>query len=83
MAEAAVEERAAAKINLDLFVLGRRPDGLHELDSVVVFADLADRLVLRSAPGGEVPEVVVDGPEAAEVPRDDTNLVLRAARVQV
>ncbi|MBV1693222.1 MAG: 4-(cytidine 5'-diphospho)-2-C-methyl-D-erythritol kinase [Hyphomicrobiales bacterium] len=39
-------ERARAKINLSLTVLGRRPDGYHELESLVAFADLADTLTL-------------------------------------
>ena len=39
-----VEEQAPAKVNLDLRVTGRRADGYHELDSLVVFAAWADRL---------------------------------------
>lgn len=39
-------EHARAKINLSLTVLGRRPDGYHELESLVAFADLADALTL-------------------------------------
>ena len=37
-------EQAPAKVNLDLRVTGRRPDGYHELDSIVTFAAWADRL---------------------------------------
>ncbi|MEM7620594.1 MAG: 4-(cytidine 5'-diphospho)-2-C-methyl-D-erythritol kinase [Pseudomonadota bacterium] len=37
-------ERAKAKINLTLKVLGKRLDGYHELESFVAFADIADRL---------------------------------------
>lgn len=37
-----VIEQAPAKINLALHVTGRRPDGYHELDSVVTFANLVD-----------------------------------------
>ena len=39
-------EIARAKINLTLKVLGRRPDGFHELASLVAFADFGDRLAL-------------------------------------
>src|SRR5262249_17802253 len=40
-------ERALAKVNLTLRILGRRADGYHDLESLVVFARLADRLTLR------------------------------------
>ena len=40
---ATLVERAPAKINLTLRVLGRRGDGNHDLESLVAFADLADR----------------------------------------
>ncbi|NQW10736.1 MAG: 4-(cytidine 5'-diphospho)-2-C-methyl-D-erythritol kinase [Alphaproteobacteria bacterium] len=38
--------RAPAKVNLCLHVIGRRPDGYHELDSLVAFADIGDLLTL-------------------------------------
>lgn len=43
---AVLVEAARAKINLTLRVLGRRPDGYHELESLVAFADVGDRLTL-------------------------------------
>ncbi len=43
------EERARAKVNLTLRVLGKRPDGYHELDSLVAFADVADVVRLDTA----------------------------------
>ena len=55
---------APAKINLALEVLGRRPDGYHEIDTVVTTIDLADELRLRPAAGLEV---CLDGPHAAGV----------------
>jgi 4-diphosphocytidyl-2-C-methyl-D-erythritol kinase len=69
-------EQAFAKVNLTLRVLGRRSDGYHELDSLVVFARLADRLSL--APGPAL-QLTVRGPTAAAAPEAD-NLVLRAAQ---
>ena len=42
---------APAKVNLALHVLGRRVDGYHDLDSIVAFADVGDRLTLT--PEGE------------------------------
>jgi 4-diphosphocytidyl-2-C-methyl-D-erythritol kinase len=68
---------ARAKVNLYLHVLGRRPDGYHLLDSLVVFADVGDRIEVASA---ESLRLAIDGPFAAEVPAGDDNLVLRAAR---
>jgi 4-diphosphocytidyl-2-C-methyl-D-erythritol kinase len=57
-------ERAPAKINLTLRVLGRRPDGYHELESLVAFAELADEVSLDTdAPFG----VATSGPFAGGI----------------
>ncbi|WP_294619621.1 4-(cytidine 5'-diphospho)-2-C-methyl-D-erythritol kinase [uncultured Roseovarius sp.] len=74
----ASEGFAPAKINLTLHVTGRREDGYHELDSLVVFADIGDRLRLRES---ETTMLTVDGPMAAGVPADASNLVVKAARL--
>jgi 4-diphosphocytidyl-2-C-methyl-D-erythritol kinase len=72
-----IREQAPAKINLTLRVLGRRADGYHELESLVVFADVADGVTLivdaDEAPGGKV---AVSGPFAADIVGD--NLLDRA-----
>ncbi len=73
MTVAAIRERARAKINLTLRILGRRPDGYHELDSLVAFADVGDDLVLRPGPS---PQVVTGGPFAEAI--DGPNLVSAA-----
>lgn len=70
-------ERAPAKVNLTLHVLGRRDDGYHELDSIVAFAGAADRLTLM--PGPEL-GLEVEGPTAVDSGPPDRNLVLLAAR---
>ncbi|MGO4711046.1 4-(cytidine 5'-diphospho)-2-C-methyl-D-erythritol kinase [Bradyrhizobium sp. 2TAF24] len=70
-------ESARAKVNLTLRVLGRRPDGYHELESVVAFAGAADGLTL--APASEA-SLTVTGPRAAECGALSDNLVFRAAR---
>src|SRR3954454_1999796 len=70
-------EFAPAKVNLTLHVLGRRPDGYHEIESLVAFADLGDRLTFR--PGGRL-ELAVEGPTGAAAGPSDDNLVLKAAR---
>jgi 4-diphosphocytidyl-2-C-methyl-D-erythritol kinase len=74
---ASVAVLAPAKVNLYLHVLGRRPDGYHLLDSLVVFADVGDRIEV--APADSL-RLGIDGPFAGEVPAGDDNLVLRAAR---
>ncbi|WP_417718494.1 4-(cytidine 5'-diphospho)-2-C-methyl-D-erythritol kinase [Salipiger sp.] len=71
-----IEVFAPAKINLSLHVTGRRTDGYHLLDSLVVFAPVGDRLILR---GADDWSLTVDGPEAEDVPTDGRNLSLAAA----
>ncbi len=68
-------EKARAKINLTLRVLGRREDGYHELESLVAFADLADRLELEPNEGAALE---IDGPFADACGSPSDNLVLKA-----
>jgi 4-diphosphocytidyl-2-C-methyl-D-erythritol kinase len=68
---------AEAKINLTLRVVGRRPDGYHELESLVAFAGVCDWLAFE--PRADLSLKVV-GPRALEAGPVDQNLVLRAAR---
>ncbi|MFC0285270.1 4-(cytidine 5'-diphospho)-2-C-methyl-D-erythritol kinase, partial [Kaistia hirudinis] len=66
---------AAAKINLALHVTGRRADGYHELDSLVVFAEIGDSLALvDEAPAA----LAIDGPFGSGLDDGPDNLVLRA-----
>ncbi|WP_227267606.1 4-(cytidine 5'-diphospho)-2-C-methyl-D-erythritol kinase [Roseobacter weihaiensis] len=67
---------APAKINLTLHVTGQRADGYHLLDSLVAFADVGDELVVQT---GKTVSVITEGPEAAAVPVDMDNLVLKVA----
>ena len=60
----AITEFAWAKVNLTLRVPGRRPDGYHQLQSLIAFADVGDRL--RFVPDGPV-GVSVTGPFAAAI----------------
>ena len=68
---------APAKVNLWLHVLGRRADGYHELDSLVAFAGVGDRVGLT--PGGPL-SLSIEGPFGAGLGAGDDNLILRAAR---
>ena len=75
---APLAEVAPVKVNLALHVTGRRPDGLHLLDSLVVFARLGDLVEARAAPALSL---VIDGPFAGDLGAGPDNLVLRAARL--
>ncbi len=68
---------ARAKVNLALHVVGRRADGYHLLDSLVVFADFGDRITV--APGQGL-RLTVTGPQGGGLTADADNLCLRAAR---
>ncbi len=71
---------AAAKLNLYLHVVGRRADGYHLLDTLVVFADVGDRVTVSPARGLSVAVTGPFGPElAAQDPAQ--NLVRRAAEL--
>ena len=67
--------RASAKVNLTLEVLARRPDGYHEVATVLQAVDLFDRVVLEEAPALELRS---DDPD---LPTDERNLIVRAARL--
>ena len=69
---------APAKINLTLEILGRRPDGYHEIRSLLMPLALADRIEIREAPR-EALEVVPDGVEIAAIGPAEDNLAVRAA----
>lgn len=68
-------EAAPAKVNLALHVTARRPDGYHELESLVVFADVADEVTLRPS---RRDQLRVTGPFATAAGGGDGNLVMRA-----
>ena len=72
-----LSESAPAKINLTLHVTGKRADGYHLLDSLVVFAGIGDRLHAEPADGLSLR---VNGPFAAGLDGESDNLVLRAAQ---
>ena len=75
MTDTPLVEAAPAKVNLALHVTGRRPDGYHELESLVVFAGVSDELVARKA---RKDSLTVTGPFAAQAGNGEKNLVTRA-----
>ena len=68
-------DTARAKINLTLRITGRRADGYHELESLVVFAGIADTLTLEPAAHTSLD---ITGPFAGAIDAAADNLVLKA-----
>ena len=68
---------APAKINLFLHITGRRDDGYHELESLVAFAEIHDRVDVGPA---DRLVLEIDGPFAAGLDTGAGNLVGKAAR---
>src|ERR1700676_5208299 len=74
----ALIEDGRAKVNLTLRVVGRRMDGYHDLESVVAFADCADRLSLTVGPKLNLKTT---GPLAQACGETADNLVFKAAQL--
>lgn len=68
-------EAAPAKINLALHVTRRRDDGYHDLESLIVFADVADELRASAA---DADSLEISGPFAPALGPGGNNLVMRA-----
>lgn len=68
-------EPACAKLNLTLDILGKRPDGYHEMRMVMQSIDLADRVTVSTCPGKEI-AVTTDLPY---LPKGDGNIAAKAA----
>ena len=72
-----VTEKAYAKINLYLDVLGRRDDGFHDILSVMQSVSLAD-LVTVSCEDSATAEIAISS-SSSEIPTDSSNIVYRVA----
>ena len=75
--EKVLSARAPAKINLTLHIEGRRPDGYHELQSLVAFAGAGDFITFAPA---DFFDLTLEGPTAIEAGDGGDNLVARAER---
>ncbi|MCP8884995.1 4-(cytidine 5'-diphospho)-2-C-methyl-D-erythritol kinase [Devosia sp. XJ19-1] len=71
----AITQTAPAKINLALHVTHRREDGYHDLESLIVFADIFDDLEAEPA---QEDSLTISGPFSFGLGAGPTNLVLRA-----
>ncbi len=74
-----ITRQAHAKINLTLDVGARRPDGYHDIRSIMQTIALHDTLTVTRTPEQPGVRLVVTGDQAAGVPADESNLVHRAA----
>lgn len=75
-----VRVTTGAKVNLFLRVLGRRPDGFHELESIFHTLDLVDEMEMAPLPGGRIEVEMEPEPGATlNLPARDDNIVTRAA----
>ncbi len=70
-----MERNAYAKINWDLHILGKRPDGFHQLDSIMVSVSLCDTLTFLPN------DALVFTCSDPSLPTDESNLVVKAARL--
>jgi len=68
--------KAYAKINLSLKILGKRPDGFHEIESVMQSVSLCDHVTLTQIPAGI--QLTTSHPQ---LPTDNRNLAYRAAEI--
>lgn len=72
-----IELPAYAKINLGLRVLGKRPDGYHDIETFFLQVDLADRFVFQALPEPEI-RFSCNWPELAD---SESNLCVKACRL--
>jgi 4-diphosphocytidyl-2-C-methyl-D-erythritol kinase len=69
---------APAKINLSLLIAGKRPDGFHEIETLMAKVDWYDELLIQPARSAGI-ELICDGPQWA--PAGEDNLVYLAAKI--
>lgn len=70
-------EKAPAKINLTLDVIGKRDDGYHEVEMIMTMIDLADRLSFEDI---DENRIILES-NSGIVPNDERNLIYKAAQI--
>jgi 4-diphosphocytidyl-2-C-methyl-D-erythritol kinase len=79
ISQSSVTVGAPAKVNLDLRVLGRRPDGYHDIDSLFQAVSLFDRLKITRLDNST--DVQISLAHSVDLPTNDSNLIARAFRL--
>ena len=72
-----IEAAAYGKINLGLHVTGVKPNGFHNIESLVTFINLKDIIEVRTSSDLKLS---IDGPFAHTIPQDSNNIVIQAAK---
>ena len=72
------EEKASAKVNLCLQIVGQKSNGFHLLDSIVGFTEFGDHLSFKKS---DKLELTVKGAFSDQIPVDRSNLILKAAEL--
>ena len=72
--------KAPAKINLFLEISGKRPNGYHNLQTIMQTVNLCDELTFELTGTGSISLSVI-GPYAQSLPSDDGNIIIRAAKM--
>ena len=71
-----LEEKASAKVNLCLQIVGQKSGGFHLLDSIVGFTEFGDHLSFKKS---DELELTAKGAFSDQIPVDKSNLILKAA----
>lgn len=74
-----IRVQCPAKINLDLKILGRRPDGFHNIESTMQTISLYDYLTISVKPASEI-TIKLSG-TSNEIPYDEKNIAYKAAKL--
>jgi 4-diphosphocytidyl-2-C-methyl-D-erythritol kinase len=69
--------KTPAKVNLGLYITGKRPNGYHELCSIFLPLELHDELVVSKNPTHDTLKITVSGPFAKQCPTDEKNIVFK------
>ena len=72
------EEKASAKVNLCLQIVGQKSNGFHLVDSIVGFTEFGDHLSFKKS---DELELITKGAFSDQIPVDKSNLILKAAEL--